>query len=103
MREAWSTAGARSAPFQEHPCPCRSEHAPSVPWTHQHHIWPLYAGGPDTPENTVYICPATHDWVHVILRVFGNQGLCIRKREWPYFAYELAVRGWEKMSKAQQI
>lgn len=91
----WSTAGPRSAPFETHPCPCRSEHAPSVPWTHAHHVVPLYAGGPDTPDNIVYICPATHDWVHIILRVFDRSAQVVpRQRHWPFYAYDLAVRGF---------
>lgn len=89
---------ARSVPFEDHPCPCRAEHAPSVPWTHRHHVWPLYAGGPDVEDNVVYICPATHDWVHVILRAFDKAGEVVpRQRTWPYYAYSLAVQGYEKM------
>lgn len=101
MREQhlWSTAGPLSAPFDKYPCPCRSEHAPSVPWTHGHHLWPLFAGGPDSPENLVYVCPATHDWAHVIWRVFEkNDGPVSRQRTWPFYAYNIAVEGWEMMT-----
>lgn len=97
----WTTSGARAAPFETHPCPCRSTHAPSVPWTHRHHLWPLYAGGPDDEGNVVYICPATHDWVHVMWRVFEKAGGPVsRERHWPYYAYEVAVVGWQKMADA---
>lgn len=94
----WSTAGPLSAPFEDFPCPCRSEHAPSVPWTHRHHVHPLYAGGQDTSENTVYVCPATHDWIHVILRLFEKEGPTSRQRDWPFYAYQIAALGWEKMN-----
>lgn len=88
-----------AAPFASHPCDCRSEHVPSVPWTHAHHVWPLFAGGPDTADNTVYICPATHDWAHVIWRAFSNAGgIVTRERSWPYRAYQIAVEGWTKMT-----
>lgn len=94
----WSTAGPLSASFGSHPCVCRSEHAPPVPWTHAHHIWPKYAGGPDTPENIVYVCPSTHDWIHIIWREFERSGLSGRQRHWPHYAYEIAVQGWKMMS-----
>lgn len=87
-----------AAPFETHPCDCRSEHAPPVAWTHAHHIWPLYEGGPDTIENTVYVCPATHDWIHVIWREFRRaEQVTARQRHWPYRAYEIATQGWEMM------
>lgn len=96
--QLWSSAGPLSAPFVDHPCPCRSEHAPSVPWTHRHHLWPLYAGGADTADNYVYVCPATHDWIHVIWRVFERMGgPTTRQRHWPYYAHEVASQGWAKM------
>lgn len=95
----WSTAGPLSVPFETHPCPCRSEHAPSVPWTHAHHVWPKYAGGPDVEANIVYVCPATHDWTHVIWRLFEVYGGVIgRRREWPLHAYDVARLGWRWMT-----
>lgn len=91
----------RGAPFDTHPCPCRSEHAPPVKWTHGHHRWPLFAGGPDTPENLEFVCPATHDWAHVIWRVFERVGAIVgRERGWPTYAYEVTVRGWRDMEAA---
>lgn len=97
--QLWSTAGPQSAPFEDYPCPCRSEHAPSVPWTHRHHIWPLYAGGPNTEANVVHVCPATHDWIHVIWRVFEKEGgpTATRQRHWPHYAHDVAVEGWARM------
>lgn len=86
-----------AAPFADYPCPCRSEHAPPVPFTHAHHVWPLYAGGPNTPDNIAYICPATHDWVHVITRAVEKVGAVVpRDRTWPHHAYALAVEGWNR-------
>ncbi len=94
-KQPWSLGGPASVPFDEHPCPCRSEHAPSVPWTHRHHIVPLYAGGPDTPGNIAHVCPATHDWIHVILREFEKTGsVSARRQGWPFYAYKMAVAGF---------
>lgn len=91
----WSLKGPASLPFATHPCPCRTEHAPSVPWTHKHHVVPIYAGGPDVPSNIVNVCPATHDWIHVILREFDKVDAVVpRRREWPFFAYQTAVTGF---------
>lgn len=98
---AWTTAGRHSAPAATHPCPCRSEHAPAPVWTHRHHLWPLYDGGPDTDANVAYVCPATHDWAHVIWRAFERAGEPTpRERGWPHHAYELAVRGWQLRTAA---
>lgn len=67
-----------------------------MPWTHRHHIIPLYAGGPDVEENIVHVCPATHDWIHVILREFDKAGQVLsRQRHWPYYAYEMAKQGFQ--------
>lgn len=99
----WASGpGAVSVPFSSHPCGCRKEHAPPVPWTHRHHVWPLYAGGPDIEENIAYVCPATHDWAHVIWRAFETHGGAIetRRQAWPHYAYELALRGWTDMMAA---
>lgn len=99
--DLWTSGGTgkASAPFETHPCPCRTEHAPSVPWTHRHHLWPLFAGGPDLESNVVYVCPATHDWAHVIWRVFEKNGgpTKTRHQEWPHYAYRIAREGWAKM------
>ena len=96
----WTTAPL-SLPFETHPCECRTRHAPSVPWTHRHHVWPEYAGGPDTPANVVHVCPATHDWVHVIWRAFEWAGGPVprgTRSGWPRYAYDLAVLGWQWMT-----
>ncbi|MEO6572088.1 MAG: HNH endonuclease signature motif containing protein, partial [Ilumatobacteraceae bacterium] len=91
----WSTSGPLSLPFAQFPCLCRVEHAPSVPWSHRHHIVPLYANGPDVESNIVHVCPATHDWIHVILREFDKAGeVRSRRQTWPHYAYRLAVTGF---------
>lgn len=88
----------REVPFATHPCPCRTEHAPPVAFTHRHHVHPLYAGGTEDESNVVILCSATHDWVHVMLRTFERDGLVARKRSWPRYAYRVAVQGWESMA-----
>lgn len=47
-------------------------------------------------ENIVHVCPATHDWIHVILREFDKAGQVLsRQRHWPYYAYEMAKQGFQ--------
>jgi hypothetical protein len=100
-KRLWSSAGKVGAPFVTKPCACRADHAPNVPWTHRHHVWPLFAGGPDIEDNVVYVCPATHDWTHVIWRIFEkSRGTVPRRRTWPHYAYELAVAGWRFMQSS---
>ncbi len=97
----WSAPPApRSAPFGTHPCPCRAEHAPPVPFTHGHHLWPLFAGGPDTPGNVRHVCPATHDWSHVIWRAFAAAaGPVPRRPGWPHYAHAITLEGWQAMER----
>lgn len=83
------------------PCPCRAEHAPRPPYTHVHHVHPLGEGGPDDDANTVPLCPAAHDWVHLILRAFDAYGgIAPRRSDWPHHPYAIASRGWARMVEA---
>ncbi|MBW7877599.1 MAG: HNH endonuclease, partial [Candidatus Cloacimonetes bacterium] len=65
-------------------CECCEQQAPFItddgkPYLEVHHLQPLALGGPDTPENTVAICPNCHRELH-----FGRdrgqtlQNLCKR-------------------------
>lgn len=49
-------------------CRCRATHKPPPLELEEHHIWPLGMGGPDLPENRVWLCPTAHTNVHEILR-----------------------------------
>lgn len=62
-------------------CRCLVDHDPEPLELHIHHIWPLAAGGPDTPPNRVWLCPTAHVNVHEILRMFMRSG--------PMTSYEL--------------
>lgn len=88
-------------PFAEAPCPCQTEHRPRPPWTHRHHILPLSWGGTDSVDNVAPLCPAAHDWVHVMLREFTKTGDVVgRRRHWPEVPYSYAVAGWELWVRA---
>jgi 5-methylcytosine-specific restriction endonuclease McrA len=43
------------------------KHRDDVP-LHRHHVWPLYADGPDTEDNIVLLCPTAHAEVHIYMR-----------------------------------
>jgi hypothetical protein len=49
-------------------CTCVSDHNPEPRELNRHHIWPKGAGGPDTPENLVWLCPTSHVNVHDLER-----------------------------------
>lgn len=80
------------------PCACVVTHSPVPADVHIHHVVPLYAGGPDTPENRVNLCPTTHANVHALLRAWeraqGEPSWDVRRRFSPYVR-DLARRGWE--------
>ena len=86
-------------------CPCVAEHSPKLIEVHEHHIVPLYAGGPDTPSNIIRVCPNTHYATHALLRQYerhqGTPPWSIR-RQFPRYAQELAQMGWERRTPAQQ-
>ncbi len=48
-------------------CRCVSQHRPPPLELHRHHVLPTYLGGPDTPDNTVMVCPSTHANIHELL------------------------------------
>lgn len=48
-------------------CVCVSEHSPVPSHLVKHHIIPLKWDGPDTDENTVWLCPTAHGNVHKLL------------------------------------
>ncbi len=50
-------------------CQVHRVHVPRCYDVDLHHVWPLGEGGPETPENTVRICPTGHRNVHELLRL----------------------------------
>lgn len=50
-------------------CGCVPAHRPPPLELHSHHIWPEYLGGPDTPNNRIWLCPTTHANVHELIRL----------------------------------
>lgn len=83
-------------------CACVSNHNPNVNHVHRHHIWPLGEGGPNEDWNLVWLCPTTHENVHVLLRAYkqyeGTPPWEVRKHFGSY-ARGLAQRGWELMQE----
>lgn len=81
-------------------CLCSNDHQPNPRELHSHHIWPLYAGGLDTPSNRVWICPTSHVNVHELLAEYGRQG---GEPPWSYrrhfggYVRDLAATGWKAM------
>ncbi len=83
----------RTIPAHEAPCMCNLDHRPRPPYNHEHHVWPLGRGGPDTADNIVVVCPAGHDIIHAAMRSFDRAGAVVplRINRW---LYDLAARGW---------
>lgn len=85
-------------------CACVVDHRPKVVELDLHHILPLYLGGPDTPENTVWVCPNTHRATHELLRLYMKAGAPPAQTvldDYPRFARALASRGWLLWQAAQ--
>lgn len=55
-------------------CLCVSDHRPAPLELNAHHVWPLANGGPDVPENIVWLCPTAHTNVHELLRLMMKAG-----------------------------
>lgn len=83
-------------------CQCVKAHRPPYMELEHHHIWPIYLGGPNVPENMIWICPQTHTNVHEIIRMFSAAGrllthvetVQLQRRPVPQYAYDLAARGF---------
>lgn len=84
-------------------CPCVSDHRPPVLELNDHHILPLYLGGPDVADNLVTICPNAHVSTHELLRLLLRDGLFTyrqaqerQSRPVSRYAYDLAVEGYRR-------
>lgn len=79
-------------------CVCVADHNPEPRELNRHHIWPKSAGGTDTPENLVWLCPTTHVNVHELERLWfryeGEPPWEERRRFGP-LARDLARRAYE--------
>ncbi len=62
-------------------CVCVADHRPPVLEYETHHIWPLGMGGPDTPDNQVWVCPSSHANVHELLRLMSREGRTLTDHE----------------------
>ncbi len=89
-------------------CVCVSDHRPPVLEFNSHHILPLYLGGPDVPENRVWLCPTTHVNVHELLRLMLRDGPLtyrqvqnLQTRPVSRYAYDLAADGYRRWSATQ--
>lgn len=86
-------------------CICVGDHNPNPTHLQRHHIWPLGKGGPDTEENSVWLCPTTHENVHVLLRWWF-----MRNEEPPWevrkfhsrYTREMAEKGWRAWAALNQ-
>ncbi len=84
-------------------CVCVNDHRPPVLEYNAHHILPLYLGGPDVPENRVWLCPTTHVNVHEVLRLLLRDGPLtyrqvqqLQPRPVSRYAYDLAADGYRR-------
>jgi hypothetical protein len=85
-------------------CPCVVGHRPKVVELHEHHILPLYLGGPDTVDNVTWICPNTHAATHELLRLYlkgGGPPAGSVVDDFPVLARELAAEGWRRWKERQ--
>lgn len=83
-------------------CVCVADHRPPCLELEHHHIWPLYLGGPDTPDNKIWICANTHNNTHELIRLMAKAGRylshsecqALQDRPVPRYAHALAARGF---------
>lgn len=83
-----------SAPCEVHR---PSNHRPMPHLNHEHHIWPLGWGGPNTAENKVVICPTGHANIHVLLNEYnrlGGQPPWTFRQHFGQGERDLAKAGW---------
>lgn len=90
-------------------CVCATEHRPAPLEYERHHVWPLYLGGPDIEDNTIWVCPTTHTNVHEILREFMRVGpltwgeaLAAWDRPLSRYAFHLAWAGYARWAATER-
>lgn len=90
-------------------CVCVSEHRPPALELNAHHILPLYLGGPDVPDNLVWLCPTTHANVHEVMRLLlrdhvlysYRQVQALSTRPVARYSYDLAAEGYRRWLATQ--
>lgn len=76
-------------------CPCVADHNPNPMRPERHHVWPLGMGGDDDPANLLYLCPTTHENVHLLILLWkrhGGEPPWSERRRFGQFAQDLARR-----------
>ena len=90
----------------EEVCRCVGTHTPQPGHPEKHHIWPLGTGGPDTPENIIWVCPTTHTNVHLLegdwRRAKGEPSWDLRRR-YSHFTRELARRAYQSAQAGRLV
>lgn len=89
-------------------CLCVAEHRPPYLELEEHHVWPIYLGGPKDGE-TIWLCGTTHTSVHEILRMLLKVGRRLtyaevdaaQDRPVARYAYNLALRGYDAWTANQ--
>ena len=91
-------------------CLCAREHRPDPMEYVEHHVWPKGMGGPDTPDNLVWLCPTTHLNVHEILRRMMKQGPLslavlrgVEPRRVNRYAWYIARQGYAKWRMGSEV
>ena len=89
-------------------CRCVADHRPPVLEYESHHILPLAMGGPDSPENRVWLCSNAHGNVHELLRLMFKAARsltdyelqAIEDRPVSRYAAALAREGYRRFTEA---
>jgi HNH endonuclease len=81
-------------------CELHEYHSPEVTSFDVHHVIPQAAGGPDTEENKVVICPTGHRNVHNLIRLLAKIGPDdIDQTDWGRKTWDMGYAGWQGSKK----
>lgn len=72
----------------------------------RHHIHPLEYDGPDTADNTVYVCPTGHTAIHELLRAevkSGGKAPWSIRRFYSVAEREYALEGYNRIVAAGKL
>lgn len=86
-------------------CRCVSEHRPQPLEYVIHHLDPVGMGGPDVPENRVWLCDNAHRNVHELLRAMLREDRLIPLSVFSEvytvavsrYAYSVAAEGYRRV------
>lgn len=68
-----------------------------------HHVWPVGAGGPDTPANRVAICSNGHDAVHAVMWELVNDRPPLRCSRTELAMARQGIAEWQAAGKPGSI